>query len=74
MGFTHFNDQGQAHMVDVTAKQDTYREAIATGFISMSEECYNLAKAGTNKKGDVLGVARIAGIMAIKRTAELIPL
>lgn len=74
MGFTHFNDQGQAHMVDVTAKQDTYREAIATGFISMSEECYNLAKVGTNKKGDVLGVARIAGIMAMKRTAELIPL
>lgn len=72
--FTHFNEQGEAHMVDVTGKMDTYREAVAAGYISMSEECYQLAKAGTNKKGDILGVARIAGIMAMKKTAELIPL
>lgn len=74
MEFTHFNEQGEAHMVDVTGKNDTYREAVATGFISMNEECYQLAKAGSNKKGDILGVARIAGIMAMKKTAELIPL
>lgn len=74
MEFTHFNEQGEAHMVDVTKKMDTHREAVATGFISMNEECYQLAKAGTNKKGDILGVARIAGIMAMKKTADLIPL
>lgn len=74
MEFTHFNAQGEAHMVDVTDKNDTYREAVAAGYISMSEECYQLAKAGTNKKGDILGVARIAGIMAMKKTADLIPL
>lgn len=74
MEFTHFNEHGEAHMVDVTEKNDTYREAIASGYISMNEECYRLAKAGTNKKGDILGVARIAGIMAVKKTADLIPL
>lgn len=74
MEFTHFNQQGEAHMVDVTEKKDTYREAVCEGYISMNEECYRLLKAGTNKKGDVFGVARIAGIMAMKKTAELIPL
>ena len=74
MNFTHFNEQGEAHMVDVTDKKDTYREAVAAGYISMNEECYALAKAGTNKKGDIFGVARIAGIMAMKKTSDLIPL
>ena len=74
MEFTHFNAQGEAHMVDVTDKKDTYREAVVEGYISMNEECYEMTKAGTNKKGDILGVARIAGIMAMKKTADLIPL
>ncbi|MBR3771694.1 MAG: cyclic pyranopterin monophosphate synthase MoaC [Clostridium sp.] len=74
MELTHFNERGEAHMVDVGQKESTYREAVATGFISMSEECYELARVGTNKKGDILGVARVAGIMAIKKTADLIPL
>lgn len=74
MKLTHFNEDGNAHMVDVTGKADTYREAIATGKISMTKECFDIVKQGTNKKGDVLGVARIAGIMAIKKTSELIPL
>ena len=74
MEFTHFNAQGEAHMVDVTDKKDTYREAVVEGYISMNEECYEMIKAGTNKKGDILGVARIAGIMAMKKTADLIPL
>ena len=72
--FTHFNGQGEAIMVDVSEKQDTVREAIASGRIRMSEECYAKVKAGDMKKGDVLGVARIAGIMGTKKTAELIPL
>lgn len=72
--FTHFNEQGEAQMVDVSEKADTYREAVAAGYISMNEACYKLAKTGSNKKGDILGVARIAGIMAMKKTAELIPL
>ena len=64
--FTHFNGQGEAIMVDVSEKQDTVREAIASGYAKV--------KAGDMKKGDVLGVARIAGIMGTKKTAELIPL
>lgn len=72
--FTHFNGQGEAIMVDVSEKQDTVREAIASGCIRMSEECYAKVKAGDMKKGDVLGVARIAGIMGTKKTSELIPL
>ena len=72
--FTHFNGQGEAIMVDVSEKQDTVREAIASGRIRMSEECYAKGKAGDMKKGDVLGVARIAGIMGTKKTSELIPL
>ena len=72
--FTHFNGQGEAIMVDVSEKQDTVREATASGRIRMSEECYAKVKADDMKKGDVLGVARIAGIMGTKKTSELIPL
>ncbi len=72
--FTHFNSSGQAIMVDVSEKSDTERVAIASGQISMSEECFSKIKNGDNKKGDVLSVARIAGIMGAKRTPDLIPL
>ena len=72
--FTHFDTQGNAIMVNVSQKQDTEREAAASGMIWMSRECYELVKTGDIKKGDVLGVARIAGIMGAKRTSELIPL
>lgn len=71
---THFNEFGEAIMVDVSEKEITARQAIATGVIYMSKECYEKVKAGNMKKGDVLGVARIAGIMGAKKTAELIPL
>ncbi len=71
---THFDAQGQAHMVDVGAKAATHRIAVATGRIEMKPETLALVESGTAKKGDVLGVARIAGIMAAKRTSELIPL
>lgn len=73
-GFTHFNENGSAVMVDVSGKDDTAREAVAEGLIRMSEECFCMVKEGGMKKGDVLGVARIAGIMGAKRTSELIPL
>ena len=73
-GFTHFDASGHAVMVDVSEKQETQREATAKGKIYMSPECFALVKAGEMKKGDVLGVARIAGIMGAKRTSELIPL
>ena len=72
--FTHFNKQGEAVMVDVSEKKDTVREATASGRIRMSEECYLKVKYDDLKKGDVLGVARIAGIMGAKKTSELIPL
>lgn len=72
--FTHFNSQGEAIMVDVSDKKETKREAEASGTIRMSEECFELVKSGGMKKGDVLGVARIAGIMGAKRTSDLIPL
>lgn len=72
--FTHFNEDGNAVMVDVGAKAETKREALASGVICMSEECFQKVKEGSMKKGDVLGVARIAGIMGAKKTAELIPL
>lgn len=72
--FTHFDAGGNAWMVDVGAKADTEREAYATGKIYMSRECYEKVKAGNMKKGDVLSVARIAGIMGAKRTCDLIPL
>lgn len=71
---THFNSQGDAHMVDVGAKDDTHRVAIAEGRIRMLPETLQKIIAGDNKKGDVLGVARIAGIMASKKTADLVPL
>lgn len=71
---THFDAQGQAHMVDVSAKSETHRVARATGTIRMQPATLALITAGTAKKGDVIGVARIAAIQAAKRTAELIPL
>ena len=71
---THFNEAGEAHMVDVHAKDDTYRVAKACGTIKVNDAVYRAVSTGTAKKGDVLGVARIAGIMGAKRTSELIPL
>lgn len=71
---THFDASGQAHMVDVGAKAQTHRIAIAQGRISMQPATFELVRHGTPKKGDVLGVARLAGIMGAKRTADLIPL
>lgn len=73
-GFTHFNAQGEAHMVDVGAKAETVREAQAEGVISMLPATLQMVLAGNHKKGDVLAIARIAGIMAAKKTPELIPL
>jgi len=74
MALTHFDAQGAAHMVDVGAKDETLRMARAAGRIVMRPETLALVRAGTAKKGDVLGVARIAAIQAAKRTADLIPL
>ena len=71
---THFDAAGNAVMVDVSAKPVTTREATAHGIITMNAEAFAAVQSGTVKKGDVLGVARIAGIMATKRTSELIPL
>lgn len=71
---THLDDTGAAHMVDVSAKADTVREAVAEGRISMSPDALDAIREGTAKKGDVLATARIAGIMAAKKTPELIPL
>ena len=71
---THFDAQGQAHMVDVGEKLETHRLARAGGRIVMQPETLRMIQAGSSKKGDVLGVARIAAIQASKRTAELIPL
>lgn len=72
--FTHFDAAGNALMVDVSAKEETTRVAVAQGKICISKEIYDKIAAGSMTKGDVLGVARIAGIMAAKRTSELIPL
>jgi cyclic pyranopterin phosphate synthase len=71
---THFDAQGQAHMVDVGGKPSTHRVAIACGRIEMLPATLSLIEAGTAKKGDVLGIARIAGIQAAKKTSDLIPL
>ena len=71
---THFDAQGQAHMVDVAAKAHTHRIAVATGRIEMLPATLALVHSGTAKKGDVLGIARIAGIQAAKKTSDLIPL
>lgn len=71
---THLDESGAAHMVDVSAKADTVREAVAEGRITMSAVALDAIKAGSAKKGDVLATARIAGIMAAKKTSDLIPL
>jgi cyclic pyranopterin monophosphate synthase len=71
---THFNSSGKAHMVDVGEKSITQRKAIATGYIQMQASTLQLIQQGDHKKGDVLGIARVAGIMATKRTSDLIPL
>ncbi|HEY4957498.1 MAG TPA: cyclic pyranopterin monophosphate synthase MoaC [Caldimonas sp.] len=71
---THFDAEGQAHMVDVAAKAETHRVARASGTIRMRAETLALIESGGAKKGDVLGVARIAAIQGAKRTAELVPL
>ncbi|MDH5610891.1 MAG: cyclic pyranopterin monophosphate synthase MoaC [Gammaproteobacteria bacterium] len=70
----HFNERGEAHMVKVSNKASTHRRAVAEGSIYMQDETLQRILDGDNKKGDVLAVARIAGIMASKKTAELIPL
>ena len=74
MEFSHFNDQGRAHMVDVSGKQETLRTATAAGRVKMSHETRELIKSGGIRKGDVLAVSQVAGIMAAKKTAELIPM
>jgi len=71
---THFDDAGQAHMVDVATKAVTHRIAVAAGMIRMQPTTFDMVASGTAKKGDVLGIARIAAIQAAKRTADLIPL
>jgi cyclic pyranopterin phosphate synthase len=71
---THFDASGQAHMVNVGDKPNTHRIAVAIGRISMLPETFSMIEAGSHKKGDVLGIARIAGIQASKKTSDLIPL
>jgi cyclic pyranopterin phosphate synthase len=71
---THFDDAGQARMVEVGAKPETAREAVASGEVRMAAATAKLVAAGRMKKGDVLAIARLAGIQAVKRSAELIPL
>ena len=71
---THFDASGQAHMVNVGDKPNTHRIAVATGTISMMPATFEMVEAGSHKKGDVLGIARIAGIQAAKKTSDLIPL
>jgi cyclic pyranopterin phosphate synthase len=73
-GLTHFDASGQAHMVDVGEKAETHRIAVATGAIRMRPETLRLVAAGEAKKGDVIGVARVAAIQGAKRTSELVPL
>ena len=73
-GFTHFDAAGNARMVDVGGKNETARQATAEGAITMSAPCYEMVKKGSIAKGDVLGVARVAGIMAAKKVADLIPM
>lgn len=73
-GLTHFNQQGEAVMVDIHEKEDTYRIAVATGKIYVSSAVFSAITEQTAKKGDVLGVARIAGIMGAKKNSELIPM
>lgn len=73
-GLTHFDDSGKAHMVDVSDKDITARTAVAEGYITMTAETLALVVEGRAEKGDVMGIARLAGIMAAKKTADLIPL
>ncbi|WP_293446874.1 cyclic pyranopterin monophosphate synthase MoaC [Planktotalea sp.] len=73
-GLTHFDAKGEAHMVDVSAKDITSRVATAAGWVRMSAEAFAIISGGTAKKGDVLGVAQLAGIMGAKKTPDLIPL
>ncbi len=73
-GLTHLNEKGEAHMVDVSPKAETVRDAIASGQVIMKPETLELIRSQSLKKGDVLSVARVAGIMAAKKTPELIPL
>jgi cyclic pyranopterin phosphate synthase len=72
--FTHFDEQGNARMVDVSEKKETVRVADAAGTITMSQQAYELVRSGSMAKGDVLGIARVAGVMAAKKVDELIPL
>ncbi|WP_299741847.1 cyclic pyranopterin monophosphate synthase MoaC [uncultured Tateyamaria sp.] len=74
MALTHFDDQGAAHMVDVSDKDVTDRIAVAETWVKMKPETFDIITEGRAKKGDVIGVARLAGIMGAKRTADLIPL
>lgn len=74
MSLTHFDAQGEAHMVDVSDKAVTDRIAVAQGYIRMAPETFEIISKGSAKKGDVLGVARLAGIMGAKKTSDLIPL
>lgn len=71
---THFNQRGEAHMVDVGSKDVTHRMAVAGGVITMQADTLAMIVAGNHRKGDVLGIARIAGIMACKKTSDLVPL
>ena len=73
-GLTHFDKEGNAVMVDVSGKSVTYRTALDTGYISVGPEIMTCVTEGNVKKGDVLGVARVAGIMGVKKTSELIPM
>ena len=72
--FTHFNESGRARMVDVSEKAETSRTAVAAGRVRMNRETFSLVKTGGMKKGDVLTTAQIAGVMAAKRTSDLIPM
>ena len=72
--FNHFNTQGHAKMVDVSNKSDSFRTALAEGYIYMNAETLSMIKSGGSKKGDVLGCAQIAGIMAAKKTSDIIPM
>lgn len=72
--FSHFNAAGRAHMVDVSGKDETYRTAVAAGRVRMNRETFALVKTGGMKKGDVLTTAQIAGVMAAKKTSDVIPM
>jgi cyclic pyranopterin phosphate synthase len=74
MEFTHFNENGRAHMVNVSEKDDTKRVAVARGTIKMGKQTIDLVKEGLIKKGDVLSVAQVGGIMGAKKTSDLIPM